>query len=853
MKNSKLISLILAMFVLCTALLSADAFADKADWSYDEANAALTYILGDVFTQDKVTRAEFTSALVRLMKTENTDTQNFSFEDVDKKGSASVEIYSAVNAGIVSAADKFYPNEPITYSQAVKMCICAIDYSEAAEAKGGYPSGYMQVARRIDIIDYGCGEYDILTRQDAVKLLYNLICTSIMPVGIENNSVHYSDTGVNYLERLYNIVSCEGIVTSNNINPEGDDIAVDISSVTVGGITFKYNGDSAGLLGKNVCVFYRKGERRALFLAEKGNNEVTLRTDDITKLENGKIYTEDKDRNKNTYNAAGARYVYNGRSVEKFSLDMLSGDFSNLVLLDNDDDNIYEYVFVYDWKYLYVDIIKPDTEIISDINNDAKNTFAPKPNAVLTVYGADGSLIERDDIKKNDFIAVAQSKDGAAAVIRKIENKISGVITSINGSGEILIDDKAYTLSDYAERNYSDVIQTGSDYTFVIGLDGDIAAILNFSSQMKYGYLIDAAPSSGALSDEALLKIYTMSGEIKIFGVKQAKVDGTKPLKSDGILAVLGKNLPQLIRYKTNSDDKIVVIDTAVTVSEFDDFAEDDENRLKKYEFYSGGSLVTRFTYRSGGQSCMPYFNISSTPILSVSGDGADENDFALVDRSSLRSGAAYDFEVYDLADNGTAGFILARGQSIKSHTNCMIEKITNGLMPDGSTGKVLHVCSKGKFFKIYLGSGEEAQLNKPLNAGDIVEITLNSDNSVKYIDLVFDSASFTTSSTTVTGINYEGLSNISYWHGSLYYTDGIYAYISKTKGIYGYDYSMSSLINIKISGSNIAVINKDKTEIRLVTSDELKDYKSFGTDNYYLVVRLNAQAPMEVYAYETE
>ena len=48
-----------------------------------------------------------------------------------------------------------------------------------------------------------------------------------------------------------------------------------------------------------------------------------------------------------------------------------------------------------------------------------------------------------------------------------------------------------------------------------------------------------------------------------------------------------------------------------------------------------------------------------------------------------------------------------------------------------------------------------------------------------------------------------------------------------------------------------MALINAKRNEIRPITMKELKDYKSFGNNNYYVVVRLSYQAPDAVYVYE--
>ncbi|MDO5310532.1 MAG: hypothetical protein Q4E94_01335 [Clostridia bacterium] len=863
MRFSRLTALCLAVLITCSTLITVkNTFAAEFDRDYTEADAVMTYLIGDIFGGESVTRAEFTGALVSALKADG-GYSGFSFSDVNENTPYRNEIYAAVDMGIVSRADKFMPDAAVTYNQAIKMLVCAIGCGGAAEVKGGYPSGYVYIARRLGVISAADNSEAELTRCDAVVLLYKLLCTTVDTVGIKDGMMHNESVGISKLESLYGLVCEEGVVEANNLNPVSGGSVDKRQYIIVNDISYDYAGDTAELLGRSVYLFHKKDCNTAELIVAIDNDEVKLSADDVTSLDRSSLTVQSENANKKkSYNISGARFIYNGRRVESFSLSDLKGDCAEFVLLDNNKDRGYEYVFVYDRSYLYIDMIKRDTGIITDLNNDEKSTFNPQnPDVSLTVYDESGTLINRDRLKKNDIVAVAASADGEVAIINKCGNKVSGIITLKDSEGRFCIDGEWYRVSGYAQRNYSDVISVGREYTFLLGLDNDIVAVSNYNTEMQYGYLIAAADGDSIFSDNIKLKIYTMSGRIRIFNVEKIKLDGVNGVTADEVFRRLGgSNMqPQLIRYRTNSDGEISAIDTAKAVSEFEDKGEnpdaDDDDSLKRYQFFTNGSEVKKFTYRSGGQSCMPYFNVNSANIICVPEDedikGAGEKEFSVINKSSLRSGAAYPFEVYDLAENGTAGILVIKDQSVKNNTNYMIEEIADGLMPDGSLGKVLTVFGKGKYSEVFLGAEEEARLKHVLKPGDIVEMTLHRDNSVKYIDLVFDGTALAPSSTTVSGLNYEGLSNISYWYGALYYTDGVYAYISKTKNMGGYDYSMSSLINIKINVANMSVINREKTEIRPITASELQDYKSFGAENYFIVVRLNSQAPMEVYAYE--
>ena len=48
-----------------------------------------------------------------------------------------------------------------------------------------------------------------------------------------------------------------------------------------------------------------------------------------------------------------------------------------------------------------------------------------------------------------------------------------------------------------------------------------------------------------------------------------------------------------------------------------------------------------------------------------------------------------------------------------------------------------------------------------------------------------------------------------------------------------------------------MVLINKRKDEVRPITLKELKDYKTYGDGNYYVVAYMSYQSPNAVYVYE--
>ena len=109
---------------------------------------------GDLRENDEITRAEFAAVLCRAMgcenETENDDLkQKNYFPDVPAEHWASGYINFAYESGAINgfADGKFYPEEKITNEQAVKMLIGAWGYGDEAEQNGGYPDGYLKIAK----------------------------------------------------------------------------------------------------------------------------------------------------------------------------------------------------------------------------------------------------------------------------------------------------------------------------------------------------------------------------------------------------------------------------------------------------------------------------------------------------------------------------------------------------------------------------------------------------------------------------------------------------------------------------------------------------------------------------------
>lgn len=841
-----------------TAAVSPDSDRDT------EIAAVMEYVLGeDFFTEDTVTRAEFTGALMRAFAIQ-IDGFNSVFADVTEDTPYAAEINAAYAAGIISQAENFEPLAPVQYEHAVKMVIHALGYEAAAASYGGYPEGYIRAARNIDLLNQVPREAGAMSVNSVRSILYNLLTSTIRFTGItEDGYARYEKTEVDYLESLYHLRRTEGVITATQYNSyrPGTSFSEE-PSIEIDGIRYASTECSPDLLGRNACVYYDKDTNYAEIIIPVYNREVEVDLEDVSSLDKEGLVCYDSNSGKSrSYQTAGSILIYNGRAVETLDFSSVLENSGSVRLVDNNWDGKYEYMFITCYSYLYVDKVDGWSESISDLHATENSIQANSSETALILLGVDGEKLEFEDVKSGNLFLIERSMDDVLITARLCAGQITGTITQVTGDDEIYIDEEKYVLSSYAKTYYSAQMIPGNEGVFLLGYHNEIVVVNSGGSDMVYGYLIDAA-EDGGFSEGIQLKIYTQGGEIKIFHFDKIRLDnGLKKVDGKTVLSALSENnevKPQLLRYSVNEKGEITHIDLAATDFDFAEQPEDERDSLRRYSFTSNGAAVTSFNYRSGGKSCAPYFNLNDTVVFSVPKDDtvktAEPDKFLISDAGSLTSNRNYAFEVYDLNEYGTAGAVVLKGEHVTQAKNYMIESVAHGILPDNTEGTIIYTYGSQSYKTFYIPEEIEETLPKELCAGDIIELITDEDNFVQQITVVFDASSGLPVPNTAAGgsVRFEVPSNISYFYGALYAVDSTYAYLSKTAdGSGGYLYDFPNLINLKLQTSNMAIINANRNEIRPITIKELKDYKSFGNENYYIVVYLNYQAPNAVYVYE--
>ncbi len=128
---------------------------------------------GSIGGDKEITRAEFTSLVAKAFELP-TEHGNTSFADVQTDFWGYDVIMRAKNAGIINGFEDglFYPQNPVTYEQAVKMLVCLLGEGEYML----YPVDHITFAMENGLCDSVCGIIgENITRENVFTLLYNTL------------------------------------------------------------------------------------------------------------------------------------------------------------------------------------------------------------------------------------------------------------------------------------------------------------------------------------------------------------------------------------------------------------------------------------------------------------------------------------------------------------------------------------------------------------------------------------------------------------------------------------------------------------------------------------------------------
>ncbi|MBR5518924.1 MAG: S-layer homology domain-containing protein [Clostridia bacterium] len=731
----------LADFGIILGDAGADTFRPKANISREEFSVIMTRVLGLGALNGTVTE--------------------YPFPDVTPATAADWSIKAtkiAYDLGIIKGFEDgtFRPKESVTFEQAVKMIVCALGYDASAQEQGGWPNGYIAVARGFGILNNAEAPQTLpASREIIAQLVANSLEVTLAGTEVEENRTILTEK-LRYTEGTGVVTGVEGkALKSNASGIKEDEIQIDNS------IKFKVGDTSAKeYFGKQIKYYYKDDDGNKVLVSARlttKNSEVTIPSAQVKDLYPTKVEFYPDVDDTNTYDtyefeANNVSAIYNGKYVAAITEEM-KPDSGSIRLIDNNGNGTYDVVIIDAAQVYVVSSIDSAKKIIYNEYNQAQslnlNTATGKLDVTITKANTE---VDFSHIKKGDVLLVSGSLSPVGKQVYNVEivtNSVTGTVTAINPSyGEVIISGKAYEYSTAYERYLTtkptEAMEIGDKVTAYLDNNNKIlaAAITSIATTTKYGYLIDA---DGLEKNEyAQFKIYTTDNKTVVLkGATRVKINGISytydkvPEALEETNRATNKDSAaendlraQLIKYTTNSSGQIDNIYTIQTTG-------DSDKTLVLSKAYQED-----VNYTSTGRQLGTGITLSTTTkVLFVPGDRYDTDEYSAGTYSKLKNGSKYDFEAYDCSETNVPAIVVIYGSpsSIGLDDTLVTFALVDSIKDTIKDGEALTTlkCKVDGADKTYYC--EDSSVLDSYSKGDVLKIEFDAKGYIKAVAPAFE------------------------------------------------------------------------------------------------------------------
>ena len=727
----------LALILVLTALpvsfeaAEASAFDDTQNSRYAssiDALAAFGLIQGDgsgsFHPENNITRAELVAILLRGIGIETTGQVAGQTPFADAAGHwAEGYIFYAHQIGMIDgiSADYFGANESVTFNQAVKIITSLLGYKAQAEARGGYPAGYLIVADGLDLLDGLSSNERELKREEAAQIFYNALAVNVayeINGAIKEGGTLLSSLGYQKLEGR--VTGATDAQTTRELKPNQIEIGEKVYETTG-----KYKKK---LIGSDVIFFVKEGDDSTIYyMKEKRNtNTVEIKDENIseaTDLTSFRYWDGGKERREELA-ASGLSIFYNGKILTGADVkaEALRPQSGSVTLRDADGDGAYEIVIVTEVETVVVKSVVGDK--IYGRYGETIDTALDRKQLEVEIGGREGAVAE---LSAGMVLTVTRSKDLKKVSICEGGETIEGTLVEIRtGEGEYVIangeDENAYQLTPEYENALAEghidaeKPEAGEGGRFYLNLAGNIAAFekdVQSGQKLKYGYLIEAGQSNG-LQGSLKIRILTEENTIEVMETPRngkisfgaVKDGGYKQNKEEGaaILPYLSKQ--GMITYQTDDEGYITELNCADNSTNSD---------------YISIDAPSANCVHSQGLINQRYVIDGKTKVFCIPNAGQYDDIFSAGRYTDYFVNASYNLELYDI-ENNHIGAVLYTPTKVRRYVTAndgfetILDKVNSPVLYINRVSTVME--EDGEYLKI---TGYEDGREKSVLVGDML------------------------------------------------------------------------------------------------------------------------------------
>lgn len=705
---------------------------------------------GDMMLEKQLTRAEFSVLVVRVLNMESvaeTLTEQVTyFADVPSSHWASSYINLLYRLGIVDGTgdSTFTPDGNVTLQQAVKILVSVLGYDILAENAGGYPAGYLSVAAQKRMLDHLETESQSdLTRAEAAVLLYNSLDVVLLERTVGGDE-KYVANGENTLrsvrENVLEVANKRGIVTANHATNLNGGEATRSGYIEIDGEQFHVGTTEAETyLGMEINYYYRYTQEDATpvltsAVPTKYNASLVIDGSDILgadfsgrKLE----YVERETDDEETVSLdESVKIIYNGKLLLSADDDDITPSYGSVELLDNNNDEMYDFIFVHEKESAIVDKLDTtNTRIIlkDTMNNGLKSLEKKTDKDYLFRLVKDGEEIDLTQVQPSDVVTVEMSRDQKMMLI-EVSNQpaVVGMVTQMDGNNLISIDGEDYVLADNPAILDRSALKVGREYRFYLDADGKIVYFDTETTKYNYGYLIGVNQESGIASDIQVKMV--IDNQIEILSAKEKlRINNVSYMVTEAaqILSSAGK------------EERVFLVSRST----------DGELRsLENPEIY-GVSGSKRYNKKYNAfSSAYPFRFTEGTTVFMIPENPTQDEDYltaADLEDNALINCVAFDVDAKTQIAKAIAvfgRFAYEEGGSIqKNAVVSIVDKVTQRLNEETQeTENLISVYQFDEYLQLPVKENSAvSDIVRTLETGDLIKYSLNSLGRVDNIEII--------------------------------------------------------------------------------------------------------------------
>lgn len=756
----RLLAILIAVFI--TAGCIPAGFAAEAEVSGDVSRAVeFGFSLG-VLENDKfgnfnleisATRADFAKMLLKILAVGEIAPTGNVFGDVPADHPAAGAVETLTRMGIFkgNADNTFRPSEYITYRDAVTAMVRALGYEEYAQYKGGWFSGYYQLAVEAGLLEGIPFVQDKdITNGDMAVLLRNFMdCEVFEVVAVSGDEIVRRKTeGKTVLSEYRGILTIEGVVDANRLTTlekaeinVGNFVSIDGKAL----ISMRY--DMTDLLGYRVTAYYDKETEEIIsYKLSKKNKELVLTGDNYPQIKDGNVEYEIDGKEYVKKLSSTAAYIYNGRALSTYNEKQLKVTDGEMKLVDNDGNGQYDLAIITSYRTGVIERLIPESELIyfTDGTQLKLSSFElyeifdseGEQKTYMYLHSGDCLLIGEDDVKAYVKIIYSQNKKTGT---------VSGLTSDETKEYIEFADGEVYELtSDFKVNN--PYVKPGSNGTFYFDALGRIAGYRAArSDEYTYGYIITGKLINQSLQYKLGIKLVNEDNEIvNAYGAKRINVDGVDyddHLKAAANLKPEENVIPgQIIRYRLNENGEITHLNTPAPDKTV--FEECDE----QFHVAVDSSTATKTFYTSSMQFQGEIYLSTNCTVFFIPTDASNHNEdhYRSVSTNSIGNGNNVRFVAYgtDPEEVQPDAVVIKRnvsggGASYDQYERpCVIEKITKVKLENGDSAHKVYYYSKGGYLWAYT---IDDKVMEGRGAGDVMMLNVDGEGKIDDYKLFYD------------------------------------------------------------------------------------------------------------------